>query len=529
MSGEFTRGGMSVMRRSSGLVGFFALGGLAIGCGLVLLPPSRIGADAAQSTEGTHAGNPAVNVGAAAGPALTDTAAAFPLVAQPGKRYLLDSAGTPFLIRGDTGWSLITQLTREEVDLYLEDRRGRGFNTILAHLIQASFGTDAPANAYGELPFLIPADFTTPNESYFAHADWVLRRAAEMGFLVLLTPSYVGAEGDSEGWYRAMIANGPDQLRWYGKYLGRRYRDYDNILWVHGGDYNLPERQLVRAVALGIREEGSRALHTAHGSRQTSALNHWEGEAWLQVNNIYASLPDHWSSAPVYAAALEQYARPERLPFFLLDGVYENEHEATERHLRTQAYQAVLSGAAGQIFGNNPVWHFNGWVGPYSFFAMDDWFTRPSLNWQQALASRGAQSMTHLYNLLMGIRWWQLEPDADKRFLIGGLGPEDARAVAARASDGSFAIIYLPSNRPITVDLGQLAGPDVAVRWYDPADGGFFPTRGSPFLATGYRQFMPDRERNSSGFDDWVLILESLPARFAEDVSGERAQPLRPQ
>ena len=117
----------------------------------------------------------------------------------------------------------------------------------------------------------------------------------------------------------------------------------------------------MRAIAEGIREVDPAALHTAHGSRETPALAYWEGESWLQVNNIYTAQPQSWSSSPVYAAALAQYARPERMPFFLIEGVYENEHEATEQHLACQAYQAVLSGAAGQVFGNNPVWHFDGW------------------------------------------------------------------------------------------------------------------------------------------------------------------------
>ena len=126
----------------------------------------------------------------------------------------------------------------------------------------------------------------------------------------------------------------------------------------------------------------ARALHTAHGAPETAALDYWRGEPWLQVNNVY-------TYGPVYHPALRQYARPERMPFFLIESAYETEHETTERRLRSQAYQAVLSGAAGQIFGNNPIWHFDG-PGLYA----------ASVTWQQALGSRGAQSMSHLRNLL---------------------------------------------------------------------------------------------------------------------------------
>ena len=186
------------------------------------------------------------------------------------------------------------------------------------------------------------------------------------------------------------------------------------------------------------------------------------------------------------------------MPFFLIESAYENEHAATEQRLRTQAYQAILSGAAGQIFGNNPIWHFDS-GGLYP----------APVTWQQALSSRGAQSMTHLRDLLTSLPWWQLQPDAGGMLLTAGLEEGSERAVAARSADRSFALIYLPSSRVITVDLRQLAGPCVAAHWYDPANGQFLTAAGSPFDAAGPRRFGGDLGRNRSGFDDWVLLLRA--------------------
>ena len=350
----------------------------------------------------------------------------------------MDAAGRAFLIHGDTAWSLIAQLTREQVDLYLGDRRARGFNTILVSLIENYYSAKPPANAYGErpfhsrglvgvLPFAAFPDYTTPNEAYFAYADWVLRRAAKRGILVLLAPSYVGC--CSDGWHEAMVANGPERLRAYGAYLGRRYRDFTNILWVHGGNSNAAA-QLTRAIAEGVREAAPDALHTAHGGPQTAALDYWEDLTGVQVNNVY-------TYEPVHAPALAQYSRAKRMPFFLIESAYENEHHATERRLRTQAYQAILSGAPGQVFGNNPIWHFNSerrfWITP--------------LAWQDALGSRGAQSMTPSPDLLTAGPWWSLEPDTSHTLLTNGLGAEEERAAAARTADGSFALI-LPAKHP---------------------------------------------------------------------------------
>ena len=124
--------------------------------------------------------------------------AAFPLRREGAKRHLVDANGGAFLLQGDSPWSLFVAATREQVDQYLDDRASRGFNTLLANLIENKFASNPPRNAYGDAPFL-NGDFAQPNEAYFAHADWVLQRAAAKGFLVLLVPAYAGFGGGSEG------------------------------------------------------------------------------------------------------------------------------------------------------------------------------------------------------------------------------------------------------------------------------------------------------------------------------------------
>lgn len=414
---------------------------------------------------------------------------AFPLRIESGKGYLVDSTGQPFLIHGDTAWSLIAQLEREDVDRYLDDRRARGFNALLVNLIERKFATAAPANAYGVLPFRTADDFGTPDDRYFAHADWVIRRAADRGFLVLLTPSYLGHEGGPEGWYQAMRASGPSRLREYGRYLGRRYASFDNIVWVHGGDYNPPDKRLVREIAEGIREFDRNALHSAHCAPEARAVSCWAGESWLQIDTVYTYGP------AVFAA----HPKTERIPSVFIEGRYENELDGTEQRVRVQAYQALLSGAAGHVFGNNPVWHFDG----------PGLFPAPT-SWQEALGSRGTQSMAHLRTLFAARRWWTLEHDRGNATLTAGHGSIHERAVAALATDRAFAIVYMPTTRTLIISMDRLAGPLVTARWYDPSDGSYLPIPGSPFPVHGRRSFQPPG-RNSSGFGDWVLALESGP------------------
>jgi hypothetical protein len=418
--------------------------------------------------------------------------ARFPLKLVSGQRYLSDADGKPFLIQGDSAWSLIAQLTQEDADAYLADRKKRGFNTLLISLIEHQFAKNAPANAYGEMPFVGTSYFKTPNERYFAHADWVLRRAAEYGFLVLLAPAYSGAGGGEQGWYLKMTAAGPGPLYDYGRYLGRRYHDFSNVIWVHGGDDCPSDKRLVRAIAEGIRAESPQALHTAHCTRDMPPLDFWRGDTWLQINTAY-------TYGSVLAASRREYARPERIPFFLIEAVYENEHSSDEQFLRKQAYYALLSGASGQVFGNNPIWHF-GSEGLYP----------APVTWQQALDGRGTQSMSHLAKLFFGIPWWKLKPDIEGNLISAKQAGEEDIPVAAATDDRTLAVIYSPHSREIEINLAQFPGSHLRARWFDPANGFFSPQFDVSLSSSERMKFQPE-QTNSSGTTDWVLILEASP------------------
>jgi hypothetical protein len=157
--------------------------------------------------------------------------------------------------------------------------------------------------------------------------------------------------------------------------------------------------------------------------------------------------------------------------------------------VRTQAYQAMLSGGTGHVMGNKPMW---------GFFP----------GWRSALKSDGARTLQHLRKFFEAKHWWTLRPDITGTLLTSGISSGTDRTAAARAEDRSFALAYLPSVRTITIDLSQLSGPRVQAQWCDPHDGKCASIAGSPYAATGPQDFLPVGA-NSGGFDDWVLILES--------------------
>ena len=408
----------------------------------------------------------------------------FPLHVEAGKRYLITAQGQPFLIHGDTPWLLMTQLNKADVDLYLDDRQAKGVNTILVELIEHYFSDNAPNNWYGDGPFLVSEDFSTPNDAYFDQAEYVVAQARQRGMLVMLTPAYLGYNGGAEGWYQAMGATGNTNLRTYGQYIATRFEQYDNIMWVEGGDYDPPDRTRMRAVIDGIQDIETTHLHTFHGARGTAALQ-WLGssETWLDVNTIYTD------KSTVMSEAQGEYQRS-TMPFFLIEDSYEDS-AANGTETRQQAWQAVLSGAAGQLRGETHIWPFDS-------------------SWKSRLDSEGASTMTYLRNLLESYSWWTLVPDFSNNFLTAGIGSGATRAPAAVAGDGTFAFIYTRDVRDLTVDMAKLSPLSVRARWYDPTNGSFVAVAGSPFPNTGSRVFRPTGN-NSLGKTDWVLVLDASP------------------
>ncbi|GAB1580847.1 DUF4038 domain-containing protein [Phyllobacterium phragmitis] len=410
--------------------------------------------------------------------------AIFPLHVSADKRYLADAAEKPFLIQGDAAWSLIAELKQDEAEAYLDDRRRRGYNTLLVNLIEHQFSSNPPANAYGDRPFEGGA-FTGMNDRYFDHAAWVLGQARDKGFLVLLTPAYLGANGGGQGWYLEAEAAGQEKLRRYGRYIAKRFAGLDNIAWVHGGDYDAPDKMLVRAIVSGIEDVSPDALHTVHSRRDTVTADYWAGEEWLALDTLY-------TYGDVHRAVLERTARPRTMPVLMIEALYEGEHGTGAQTVRRQAYGALLGGVAGQISGNHPIWHFSG-----PGIAPDP------MSWRKALDSPGARSMTHMRRLFESLDWWKLVPDRNGD--LHRSNGNDPQSMAAIASDRSLALVYGDRPDGFIVNTAIFGPGRVDARWYDPTSGQF--TTALAESETGENHFAPPHPRNASGDTDWILVL----------------------
>lgn len=421
------------------------------------------------------------------------------------KRFLVFADGTPFFWLGDTAWELFHRLNREDAERYLENRREKRFTVIQAVVLAELDGLNTP-NPYGERP-LRDNDPTRPNDAYFRHVDWIVKKAAEKGLFVGMLPTW-GNKVTKGSWEKtAPVIFNPVNARVYGRWVGARYKDARNVIWILGGDRDPKGVEPVwRAMAEGIREaDGGKRLMTYHPNGADSSSEVLHGERWLDFNMMqsghrekdganYRLLENDYNLVPVKPVLdgeprYEDHPvnwRPDELGWF-------DEHD-----VRQAAYWAVFAGAFGHTYGCHPVWQMlapgRGPVG------------QARHNWQEVLDLPGAAQMRHVRALMESRPFLSRVPDQSIVLDNPASGPDHAQATSG---DG-YALVYIPSGKPVRLQLGTIPARELKLWWFSPRSGKAEPA--GACANTGTREFTPPGAPARG--NDWVLVLDDARKAF---------------
>jgi hypothetical protein len=424
-------------------------------------------------------------------------------------RFLVQADGQPFFYLGDTAWELFHRLNREEADRYLENRAGHGFTVIQAVVVAELDGLRTP-NANGHLPFH-DMDSSRPNEDYFAHVDYIVNKAAELGLHIGMLPSwgrYVGgADGDRPDASFFNEENAAD----YGRFLAGRYAGKP-VIWILGGDRVADKTAGVWAeMARGIREVvGRDQLITFHprGGRSSSAWFH--GADWLDFNMLQSG---HSPESTNYTAVERDYALDPPKPAFDGEPAYEYPPDAMPPgrpvgalQVRRNAYWAVFAGAHGHTYGTHPIWQM------YDEGRDPHWDVVTP--WHRALDLPGASQLKHLKNLMLSRPFLTRIPDQG---VIAPPVPDGLDRVQATRdgspgqNDATCIMAYMPGRQRVTLNTGRIAAPVLRGWWYNPRNGkakdlGAFTN--DPGLS-----FEPPAELKGR---DWVLVLDDASKNYPE-------------
>ncbi len=422
-------------------------------------------------------------------------------------RFLIHADGTPFFYLADTGWEMFHRLDMPETEKYLENRRAAGFTAIQCVLIPEFNGLKIP-NRQSHLP-LIDNDPTKPSEEYFKDIDAVLSLAEKKGIYLALLPTW----GDkvNKKWGEGPEIFTPENAKIYGAYLGNRYKDRPNIIWILGGDRpveNDRHREIWRGMAAGLQSADTHHLIGYHPMGGQSSAKYYPGEEpWLafHMNQSGHSRRD----GPNYDMIAKDYALIPTKPCFDGEPRYEDHPVRSSKvkgdyyndfDTRQAAYWSVFAGSFGHTYGSHSIWsmHSEKFPAPAKL-ASEMLFT-----WDKAIDRPGGQSMAHLRRLIESRPFLSRVPAQD---LIDGENPKDAGHIQCTRGDG-YVMAYSPLGNPITLNLEKAnLGAKIHSWLFNPRDGSAKELSPSNDMPADHKLTTHFPGTPARG-NDWIVVID---------------------
>jgi hypothetical protein len=431
------------------------------------------------------------------------------------KYYLQYEDGTAFFWLGDTGWELFHRLNDDEISLYLENRRQKGFNLIQAVILAEFDGLRKP-DPYGNIP-LIDLDPEKPNEKYFSRVDKTVKLAASKNMIMGLLPTW----GDkvTRLWGEGPVVFNEQNAYSYGLFLGRRYADAVNVVWILGGDrpalvdtqdWRPIWRSMARGILEGTKGKALITYHIAGGPSSTSQQIH--NEPWLDINMMQSG-HGGGHDVPVWNWITRDRALAPAKPTLDSEPNYED-HPVNpwpkwdpsngyfrDYDVRKQIYRSVFAGGCGVTYGHHSVWQF--------WSPREEKINHADRYWTEALDRPGAVQAGYLRWLMESRSVIGRVPD--QSIIVSGQGEKGEYMTAFKDAMGRYGMIYLPVGKEVSVDAGFIKGNMVRAWWFDPRNGK------ASLIGTIKRsnalKFTPPALGTEK---DWVLILDDANEKFRE-------------
>ncbi len=433
-------------------------------------------------------------------------------------RYLVTEEGTPFFYMADTAWELFHRCDRQEADFYLKKRASQGFNVVQAVALAELDGLNTP-NAYGHTP-LLNNDPKTPNNAYFEHVDHIIKKADSLNLYIALLPTW-GDKVFKNNWGKGPEIFTPENARVFGNWIGKRYADYDNIIWIIGGDRNPREgssdveiwNQLAEGIA-GSAGGYDNTLMSFHPQPNapggSSTWFHYQ--PWLDFNMHQTG---HCPDQATYRHINHDYLLAPTKPTVDGEPLYEDHpncfnakelgHSLPEA-IRRIMYSNVFAGAMGQTYGCHDVWQM--------YKTDKEAINQPLRPWPIALDLPMANQMRHLKNLMLSRPYLGRIPD--QSVIVSAQPGKYEDVIATRDEAGSYAMVYFPIGQPIELDITALKGDKFTTWWYDPRTGSAFKNP----VSIDSKKVAITPPSSGKGHD-WILVIDEGGQNYSPPGSSD--------
>ena len=480
------------------------------------------------------------------------------------RRYFVTSDGKPFSWLADTDWTLPQRLKWDDAEYLMKKRKSQGF-TVLQMVVLDPESDPEIRNPVGDKA-LIGDDPLKPNEAYFSYLDRILSMAEQYGFYVLLLPAWgqliVGHNWVGEFFEKTITE---ENAFAYGKFLGERYKDRNNILWCLGGDrqpihlgidYRDVWRRLAEGIAKGVTGEDLRyneknplweellmTYHACHEAEtgECSTMSYWtDEEAWISFIMLQSG---HGLKPKNYELVQKEYDR--KIPMPVWDGEPAYEMMPTSWPVidsfhgswmvRRRAYWSLFAGAFGYTYGHCSVW---------CSISEKERNNMNRYTWCEALDSEGSGQMKHLREFMDAAqvmtclpRQDLLLPDRRRKEQKAGASEDELNChiQVCLGRDADMLLAYLPSGGEIHL-LTDWSGPDaqtalpagdgallrlpeemrrpVSVSWYDTREGNTIRCQDMDQPGAADR-VITVKSPTAGEEQDWILIVTGADRSFA--------------
>lgn len=412
------------------------------------------------------------------------------------KRNIVKENNERFIWLADTNWTMPQRIKFDDVEFLMQKRKSQGFTVLQIVALDPEQDREI-RNPLGEKA-LINNDLNSPNENYFKYLDWILDKAEEYGFYVLLLPTW-GELVVGHNWMgetSEKIVNETNSYE-YGKWIGNRYKDRTNIVWCLGGDrmpfhldidYRNVWRLMAEGLAKGIlgkdlkynenKEEWEKLLITYHGCHESatgkcSTMSYWtDEEKWISFITIQSG---HGLKPKNYELIEKEYNREITMPVFDGEPAYEKmptswpviEGFHEDWIVRKRAYWSLFSGSFGHTYGHGSIW--------CSISEREKDGFRP-YSWIESLDHPGAWQIKILRDFMESINLSNCTPS--KEILLEQSSREidvlDEHVQACMGKNKEEAYVYFPSGGEETILLKDFRVHELEIWWFNPKDGKFY-------------------------------------------------------
>lgn len=427
-------------------------------------------------------------------------------------RYLENKSGDPFFWVGDTGWLLFHRLSKKEARKYLEKRASQGFNVIQAVAL-TQFDDFTGTNKLGQ-PSLLSIDPITPNLEYFDHIEWVMDLADSLNLYIALLPTW----GDKvhKAWGDGPEIFDIENIGAYGEWIGNRFKNQQNLIWVVGGDRKPKAElnhvaiwsELAEGIQRGVGDDFAPLITFHNQLSGPGGSSMWfHDKEWLSFNMHQTG---HCPTGLTYKKIRYDYQLEPVKPTIDGEPLYEHHPNCFDANthgyssptdIRRMMYWSVFSGAMGHTYGCHDVWQFysndyegtNGPLGP----------------WYNSLDLPMANQMKVLKYLMLSRPFYETVPDST--IVLNQSTEEQEYKAALRSRDSMFLMVYSPVGGDINVSLEIFENKKVDLWWYDPRTGAAFFDRK---IKAGKNVLL---ESPSSGRgNDWILIIDDASKKMSK-------------